>query len=138
LFLREQILYASSVEQMSAVRAVQIYDASDPAAKAFASLWREVSAHLTQLPQTGVAPMATPAVYADTLDALLSTLIVDAQVHASPSAQSAARIGPDERTDATDRKLRSPSMAKTFQVLECVRRCASALCRELSRAHFRH
>jgi chromosome partitioning protein len=91
LFLREQIPYASSVEQMSVRRApVPTYDASDPAAKAFASLWREVSAHLTQLTQTGVAPMATPAVYAETLDTLLSTLIDDAHVHANARAQSAA------------------------------------------------
>lgn len=92
LFLREQIPYASSVEQVSVRRApVAIYDASDPAAKAFAGLWREVSAHLARLAQTGVAPMATPAVYAETLDALLSTLITDAPVHASAGAQGAAR-----------------------------------------------
>ena len=83
MFLREQIPYASSVEQMSVRRApVQTYDASDPAAKAFASLWREISAHLTQLAQTGVAPMVTPAVYAETLDTLLSTLIDDARAFA--------------------------------------------------------
>jgi len=92
LFLREQIPYASSAEQMSVRRApVAIYDASDPAAKAFSNLWREVSAHLAQLTQTGVAPMATPAVYARTLDDLLSTLITDAPVHPSTSVQNAAR-----------------------------------------------
>jgi len=92
LFLHEQIPYASSVEQTSVRRApVPIYDASDPAAKAFGGLWREVSGHLTKLAQTGVAPMATPAVYVDALEALLSTLIDDAQVHAAASTQSAAR-----------------------------------------------
>jgi cellulose biosynthesis protein BcsQ len=92
LFLREQIPYASSVEQMSIRRApVAIYDASDPAAKAFAGLWREVDAHIAELARTGVAPMATPTVYAATLDALLSTLITDAEVHASASARGAAR-----------------------------------------------
>ena len=91
LFLREQIPYASSVEQVSVRRApVAIYDASDPSAKAFAGLWREVSAHLSRLTQTGVAPMATPAVYAGALDALLSTLITDAQEHANARAPSAA------------------------------------------------
>jgi hypothetical protein len=35
--------------------------------------------------------MATPAVYAATLDAFLGTLITDAQVHASASARGAAR-----------------------------------------------
>jgi len=92
LFLREQIPYASSVEQTSVRRApVAIYDASDPAAKAFTGLWREVSAHLAKLAQTGVAPTATPAVYAETLDALLSTLITDAPAHAGAGAQGAAR-----------------------------------------------
>jgi cellulose biosynthesis protein BcsQ len=92
LFLHEQIPYASSIEQTSVRRApVPIYDASDPAAKSFAGLWREVNAHLTQLAQTGVAPMAAPAVYAATLDELLSTLITDAPVNAGAGAQSAAR-----------------------------------------------
>lgn len=102
LFLHEQIPYASSVEQTSVRRApVPIYDASDPAAKAFASLCREVEAHLTQLAQTGVAPKATPAVYVDTLDALLTTLIADVQVHASAGAQSAAR---SSQANAPDRE----------------------------------
>lgn len=100
LFLHEQIPCASSVEQTSVRRApVPIYDASDPAAKSFAGLWREVNAHIAQLAQSGVAPMAAPAVYAKTLDDLLRTLIIDAPVHASGGGQSAARkdqtIGPD-------------------------------------------
>jgi cellulose biosynthesis protein BcsQ len=101
LFLRSQIPYASSVEQMGVRRApVAIYDARDPAAKAFAGLWREVSAHITQLAQTGAAPMSPPAAYADTLDALLGTLITDPHVPASTSAQSAAR---KEETNGLDR-----------------------------------
>jgi len=120
LFLREQIPYASSVEQMSVRRApVPIYDASDPAAKAFANLWREVSEHLAQLAQTGVAPMASPAVYSDALDALLSTLITDAPVHASASAQSAAR---KDQTNGPDRDGPQVAFAvdskDDFQVLE--------------------
>jgi chromosome partitioning protein len=118
LFLREQIPYASSVEQVSVRRApVAIYDASDPAAKAFAGLWREVGAHLAKISQTGVAPMATPSVYADTLDALLSTLITDAPVHAS--AQNAAR---KEQANGLDRD--GPQLAfdvdgkDDFQALE--------------------
>jgi len=129
LFLREQIPYASSVEQMSVRRApVAIYDASDPAAKAFAGLWREVSAHLAQLAQTGVAPLAAPAVYAATLDELLSTLITDAPVHASASAQNATR---KDQTHGPDRD--GPQVAFTvdskddFQALE----------RALDKAHAR-
>jgi cellulose biosynthesis protein BcsQ len=92
LFLRSQIPYASSVEQMGVRRApVAIYDARDPAARSFEALWREVDAHLARLAQSGVAPMASPAVYAETLDTLLRTLITDAQGPARASAQSAAR-----------------------------------------------
>lgn len=92
LFLREQIPYASSVEQVSVRRApVAIYDASDPAAKAFTGLWRELAAQLDKLAQTGAAPMAAPAVYAAALDDLLRTLITDAQVPPSGGARSAAR-----------------------------------------------
>lgn len=92
LFLREQIPYASSVEQTTVRRApVPIYDASDPAAKAFTGLYREVSAHLEQYAQTGVGPMATPTVYSSTLDDLLSTLITDAQGHSNAAQQAAAR-----------------------------------------------
>jgi cellulose biosynthesis protein BcsQ len=129
LFLREQIPYASSVEQMSVRRApVAIYDASDPAAKAFAGLWREVDAHIARLAQTGVAPMAAPAVYADRLDALLSTLITDALVHASASAQSTAR---KDETNALDRDGPQVAFAvdgkDEFQLLE----------RALDKAHSR-
>ncbi len=100
LFLREQIPYASSVEQVSVRRApVSIYDASDPAAKAFTGLWREVSAHLSQLTLTQTAPMAAPAVYASALDDLLSTLITDAPVHASAGAQNAARKDAENAMD---------------------------------------
>jgi cellulose biosynthesis protein BcsQ len=107
LLLREQIPYASSVEQMSVRRApVSIYDASDPAAKAFANLWREISAHLTRLAQTGVAPMASPAVCADALDALLGTLIAEAEVHAGARSQNAAR---KDQTNGADRD--SPQVA---------------------------
>lgn len=118
LFLREQIPYASSVEQVSVRRApVAIYDASDPAAKSFAALWREIGAHLTEMAQTGVAPMATPAVYAETLDALLSTLITDAPVHAS--AQNAAR---KDQANGLDRDGPQVAFAvdskDDFQVLE--------------------
>ncbi len=92
LFLHEQIPYASSVEQVSVRRApVPIYDASDPAAKAFTGLWREVDAHLSQLAKTGAPPMATPSVYARTLDDLLSTLITDVPVQSNARTQSAAR-----------------------------------------------
>jgi chromosome partitioning protein len=92
LFLHEQIPYASSVEQVSVRRApVPIYDASDPAAKAFTGLWREVDAHLSRLAKTGAPPMAAPSVYARTLDDLLSTLITDVPVHANARSQSAAR-----------------------------------------------
>lgn len=120
LFLREQIPYASSVEQTSVRRApVPVYDAGDPAAKAFAGLWREVDVHLAQLAQTGVAPMATPAVYAETLDALLSTLITDAPAHASASAQSAAR---KDQANGSDRDGAQVAFAvgskEDFQVLE--------------------
>lgn len=91
MFLREQIPYASSVEQVTVRRApVPIYDASDPAAKAFGALWREVSGHLAQIAQTGTSPMATPAEYSRTLDELLSTLITDVPVQPA-GQQSAAR-----------------------------------------------
>ncbi len=100
LFLREQIPYASSAEQMSVRRApVQIYDTSDPSAKAFAGLWREVDAHLARLANAGVAPMASPAVYVDALAALLRTLIDDAHVHASAGSQSTARKQQSNESD---------------------------------------
>jgi len=120
LFLREQIAYASTVEQMSVRRApVAIYDASDPAAKAFSALWREVDAHITQLAQTGVSPMAPPALYVDALHTLLSTLITDAQVHPNASAKSTAR---NDDTIGSDRDGTQIAFAvdskHDFQVLE--------------------
>jgi cellulose biosynthesis protein BcsQ len=120
LFLREQIPYASSVEQMSVRRApVQIYDASDPAAKAFSNLWREIDAHLAQLSRTGAAPMAAPAVYADTLNALLSTLITDAPVHASASAQNAVRMDQAGGLDGDGRQWAfSVDRKEDFELLE--------------------
>lgn len=135
LFLREQIPYASSVEQVSVRRApVAIYDASDPAAKAFAGLWREVGAHLERLEQTGAAPMASPAVYAEALETLLSTLITDAPVQASASARNAAR---KEQASGTERDGPQVAFAvdskDDFDALEralgeaCPRRSASYL-----------
>jgi cellulose biosynthesis protein BcsQ len=120
LFLREQIPYASSVEQTSVRRApIATYDASDPAAKAFSALWREVDAHITQLAQTGVKPMASPSDFAATLEALLSTLITDAKPHAGSNAQAAAR---KDETNGLDRDGAQVAFAvgskADFQALE--------------------
>jgi len=119
MFLREQIPYASSVEQVTVRRApVPIYDASDPAAKAFGGLWREVSGHLAHIDQTGTAPLATPAVYSRTLDELLSTLITDAPVHPA-AAQSAARREQANGLDRDGTQLAFDVEARDdFQALE--------------------
>ena len=94
MFLRAQIPYASSVEQMGVRRApVAIYDARDPAARAFANLWREVEAHLAELARTGSTAMASSAACVEALDTLLRTLVTDAPLHAPACARSAVRKG---------------------------------------------
>jgi cellulose biosynthesis protein BcsQ len=107
LFLREQIPYASSVEQVTVRRApVAVYDASDPAARAFANLSREVGEHLATLRQTGTTSMAAPSACVDTLDDLLRTLITEAVGQPGGSSRNAPR-----RDDAQGMDRDGPQIA---------------------------